>query len=163
IILPRFPDSTAFVKWLPQAKGKLVLVAAPQPTCRPSDDWTANATPASKERMDSLRARTRREWAGPDVRGTGYSLALGTGELGMRMEQAGIAGMLTSRPKDAWGTIEIFDSYNTKAPAIALSCEDYGLVYRLTENNQHPKLRLNLDAEIMGEQPIFNTVARIPG
>ncbi len=163
IILPRFPDSTAFVQWLPQAKGKLVLVAAPQPTCRPVENWEKNATPASKERMDSLRAQVRREWAGPDVRGTGYSLALGTGELGLRLEQGGVAGIITSRPKDAWGTIEIFDTYNTRAPAIALSCEDYGLVYRLTEHHQGPKLRLNLDAELRSDQPIFNTIATIPG
>jgi hypothetical protein len=163
IILPRFEDSTAFVRWLPQAKGKLVLVSAPQPTCRATDDWAQNATPASRERMDSLRARTRREWANPDVRGTGYSLALGTGELGLRLEAAGVAGIITSRPKDAWGTIEIFDTYNTKTPAIALSCEDYGLVFRLTERNQGPLLRLNLDAELLPEQPIFNTIAKIPG
>jgi hypothetical protein len=163
VILPRFPDSTAFVRWLPQAKGKLVLVAAPQPTCRPTENWEKNATPASRTRMDSLKAQVRREWAGPDVRGTGYSLALGTGELGMRLEQGGVAGVITSRPKDGWGTIEIFDSYNTKAPAIALSCEDYGLLYRLTENNQGPRLRLNLDSELLPEQPVFNTVATIPG
>ena len=53
--------------------------------------------------------------------------------------------------------------YNTRAPAVALSCEDYGLVYRLTENNQGPKLRLNLDSELLPEQPVFNTVATIPG
>lgn len=163
IILPRFPDSTAFVRWLPQAKGKLVLVAAPQPTCRPTENWEKNATPESKARMDSLKAAIRSEWAGPDVRGTGYSLALGTGELGIRLEQGGVAGIITSRPKDAWGTIEIFDSYNTRAPAIALSCEDYGLVYRLTENDQGPRLRLNLDSEILPEQTVFNTVATIPG
>jgi hypothetical protein len=163
VILPRFPDSTAFVHWLPEAKGKLVLVAAPQPTCRPAENWEKHATPASKALMDSLRAAVRREWAGPNVRGTGYSLALGTGELGKRLEQSGVAGVITSRPKDAWGTIEIFDSYNTRAPAIALSCEDYGLVYRLTENNQHPRLRLNLDAELLPEQPVFNTIAAIPG
>jgi len=163
IILPRFPDSTAFARWLPQAKGKLVLVSAPQPTCRPTENWEKNATPDSKTSMDSLKAAIRREWAGPDVRGTGYSLALGTGELGMRMEKGGVAGIITSRPKDAWGTIEIFDSYNTRAPAIALSCEDYGLVYRLTENNQGPRLRLNLDSEILPEQSVFNTVATIPG
>lgn len=163
IILPRFPDSAAFVRWLPQAKGKLVLVAAPQPTCRPVENWEKHATPESKARMDSLRAQLRREWAGPDVRGTGYSLALGTGELGLRLEAAGVAGILTSRPKDAWGTIEIFDTYNTRAPAVALSCEDYGLVYRLTERNQGPRLRLNLDAELLSEQPIFNTIATIPG
>lgn len=163
IILPRFADSLEFVAWLPQARGKLVLVSAPQPTCRPVENWEKHATPASKVRMDSLRAKVRREWAGPDVRGTGYSLALGTGELGLRLEQGGVAGIITSRPKDAWGTIEIFDTYNTRAPAIALSCEDYGLVFRLTERNQGPRLRLNLDAELKGEQPIFNTIATIPG
>jgi carboxypeptidase Q len=163
VILPRFADSTELVRWLPAAKGKLVLVSAPQPTCRPSAEWADQGTPASRERMDTLRAQVRREWANPDVRGTGYSLALGTGELGIRLEQGGVAGVLTSRPKDAWGTIEIFDSYNTRAPAVALSCEDYGLVYRLTDRGQHPVIRLNLDAEALPPQPVFNTIATLRG
>jgi hypothetical protein len=202
VVLPRFADSSEFVKWLPQAKGKLVLVSAPMPTCRPPDDWVQNATPASQLRMDSLAAATQQEWAaarGPNVppggggvRGTGYSLALGGGTLGMRLEQAGVAGVITSRPKltfripnpnaaaaggrggrggfgggpngtGGWGTMEIFETYNTIAPTIALSCEDYGLVFRLADNRQNPKLRLNLDAQLLGEQPVFNTVARIPG
>ncbi len=163
IILPRFADSTAFVRWLPNAKGKFILVAGPQPTCRPREDWATNATPESKTRMDSLRAQIQREWGGRDVRGTGYSLAIGTGELGLRLEEGGVAGVITSRPKDAWGTIEIFSTYNKKAPAIALSCEDYGLLFRLTENNQGPKLRLNLDSDLLGERPAFNTIATIKG
>lgn len=163
IVLPRFADSTEFVKWLPQAKGKFVLVSAPQPTCRPSDNWTQHATPASKLRMDSARAEVNREWGGSSVRGTGYSNALGTGSLGMRLEEGGVAGVITSRPKNAWGTIDVFETYNTKAPAIALSCEDYGLVFRLTENNQGAKLRINTDAELLGEQPIFNTIGMLKG
>lgn len=163
VILPRFADSTEFVRWLPQARGKLVLVSAPQPTCRPSESWTANATPASKARLDSLRAELQREWGGVNVRGTGYSNALGTGSLGVRLEQGGVAGVITSRPKNAWGTIDVFETYNTKAPAIALSCEDYGLVFRLTENNQSPQLRLNLDADLLGEQPVFNTIGTLRG
>lgn len=163
IILPRFKDSTEFVAWLPQAKGKFVLMSAPMPTCRPTSDWAENATPESKVRMDSLKAQVRREWGGTNVRGTGYSMALGTGALGIRMDDAGLAGMVTSRPKDGWGTIEIFDTYNKKTPALAMSCEDYGLLYRLTENRQGPKLRINLDAELKPEGPIFNTIATIPG
>jgi hypothetical protein len=163
IILPRFADSTEFVKWLPQAKGKLVLVSAPMPSCRPTEDWAQNATPASNARFDSARAAVLREWGGRNVRGTGYSLALGGGELGLRLEQGGAAGIVTSRDKDAWGTIEIFETYNTKTPAIALSCEDYGLVFRLTEHGDQPKLRLDLDSQLLGEQPIFNTVAMIKG
>lgn len=163
VILPRFADSTEFVKWLPQAKGKFVLVSAPQPTCRPTENWQQHATPASKARMDSLRADVNREWGGTSVRGTGYSNALGTGSLGMRLEEGGVAGVITSRPKNAWGTIDVFESYNTKAPAIGLSCEDYGLVFRLTENRQAPTVRLNLDADLLGEQPIFNTIGMIRG
>jgi carboxypeptidase Q len=163
VILPRFADSTEFVKWLPSARGKFILVAAPQPTCRPREDWATNATPESKDRMDSLRAQISREWGGRNVRGTGYSLAIGTGELGLRLEEGGVAGVITSRPKDGWGTIEIFETYNKKAPAIALSCEDYGLLFRLTENNQHPKLRLNLDAQLLPDHPVFNTVGMIRG
>jgi hypothetical protein len=163
VILPRFADSTEFVKWLPSARGKFVLVSAPQPTCRPREDWQTNATPEAKERMDSLRAQVTREWGGRNVRGTGYSLAIGTGELGLRLEEGGVAGVITSRPKDAWGTIEIFSTYNKRAPAIALSCEDYGLLFRLTENNQGPKLRLNLDAQSLGDRPVFNTIASIRG
>ncbi len=163
IVLPRFTDSTEFVKWLPTAKGKLVLISAPMPTCRPVEEYTREATPVSKARMDSLRRTVMSDWGGRSVRGTGYSVALGGGELGVRLEQAGAAGVITSRPKDAWGTIEIFETYNVKTPAIALSCEDYGLVFRLTENNQGPKLRLNLDAELLGEQPVFNTIGTLRG
>ncbi|HKW08848.1 MAG TPA: M20/M25/M40 family metallo-hydrolase [Gemmatimonadaceae bacterium] len=170
VILPHFADSAEFVKWLPAAKGKLVLVSAPMPTCRPPDDWEKNATPDSKARMDTLASDVQREWGGRNVRGTGYSLALGGGELGKRLEEGGVAGVITSRPKlnflqasGGWGTIEVFETYNTHAPTVALSCEDYGLVYRLTENNQSPKLRLNLDAELLGERPVYNTVAMIKG
>jgi carboxypeptidase Q len=195
VALPRFRDSTEFVKWLPQAKGKLVLVSAAMPTCRPPEDWTQNATAESALRMDSLMVATQAEWSaargGGGVRGTGYSLALGGGTLGVRLEQAGVAGMITSRPKlsfripnanaaggaggggggrggapngsGGWGTMEIFETYNTKAPTIALSCEDYGLVFRLADNKQNPKITLNLEGQLLGEQPVFNTVARIPG
>jgi carboxypeptidase Q len=199
VVLPRFKDSTEFVKWLPQARGKLVMVSAAMPTCRPPEDWAQNATAESALRMDSLMVATQAEWAasrgGGGVRGTGYSLALGGGTLGMRLEKAGVAGVITSRPKlsfripapDAaagggrggrggggfgggspngtggWGTMEIFETYNTIAPTIALSCEDYGLVFRLAENKQNPQLKINLDGQLLGEQPVFNTVARIPG
>src|ERR1043165_7648068 len=51
----------------------------------------------------------------------------------------------------------------SRMPAIGLSGEDYGLLYRLAESKQGPKLRLDLDADLLGEQPAFNTVAVIKG
>ncbi len=162
VILPAVPDSAAFVKWLPAAKGRFVLVSPPPMTCRPTADWDSNATPAADARMDSLRAQVARDWTAR-VRNTGYSMALGGGSLGVRLEEAGAAGIITSRPKNGWGTIEVFETYNTRTPAVGLSCEDYGLVYRLTENNQGPMVRVNLDAELLGERPVFNTIATVKG
>jgi carboxypeptidase Q len=215
IILPKFADSTEFVKWLPQARGKVVLLSPAWPTCRPSEDWFRYATAESKARMDSAVAAMQAEWAvdrdsAKLYRGTGRTMGLGTGTVGLRLEQAGVAGMITSRPKlsgfgiaggrgggrggrggrggaagegsmrgggrassitapvtgrgtGGWGTIEIFETYNTVAPAVTLTCEDYGLVYRLAENNQKPMVRLDLDAQLLGEVPAFNTIGTIRG
>jgi hypothetical protein len=44
-----------------------------------------------------------------------------------------------------------------------LSCEDYSLVYRLAANNQNPTVRLDLDAQLLGEVPAFNTIGTIRG
>lgn len=104
ITLPKFADSTEFVKWLPKARGKIVMLSPAWPTCRPSEDWLRFGTKASKARLDTMVTAMQREWAvDPDssklYRGTGKSMGLGTGTLGMRLEQAGVAGMVTSRNK----------------------------------------------------------------
>ena len=110
IVLPKFADSTEFVRWLPTARGKIVLLSPAWPTCRPSEDWVRWSTAASKARMDTLIALMQKDWSvmtdangKPDsaklYRGTGYALALGTGTLGLRLEKAGVAGMITSRNK----------------------------------------------------------------
>ncbi len=232
IVLPKFADSTEFVRWLPQARGKIVLLSPPWPTCRPSEDWVRFSTPAAKARMDTAVAMMNREWASDTrdstklYRGTGYSMGLGTGTLGMRLEKAGVVGTITSRTKlggfpnpfaqqgggpggpggggggfgggqgqggpasargggpaasrppaaggggfggggaagsGGWGVIEVFETYNTVAPAVTLTCEDYGLVYRLAENKQKPMVRLDTDAQLLGEQPAFNTIGVIKG
>ena len=163
IILPAFKDSLEFIKWLPSAKGKMVMISGPQQSCRPSTDWTANATGASALKMAALRDSTRFTWGGANVRGTGYSAALGGGELGLRLEQAGAAGAISFRFKDSRAGMEVFETYNKNTPTIALSCEDYGLVFRLADHKQGPKLRINLDAELLGEQPVGNVIATIKG
>jgi len=56
IILPKFRDSTEFVKWLPRARGKLVLLSPAWPTCRPSEDWYRWSTPEAMARMDTAVA-----------------------------------------------------------------------------------------------------------
>ena len=228
-----FKDSTEFVKWLPQARGKLVMISAPMPTCRSQEQWNAFGTPES---AGEAGGRCRRQphgqgWTGRNVRGTGYSAALGGGELGVRLEQGGAGGIITSRPKLAYtvrprrpgaaarrrrrwrggggggrggppatvpmtstsptapppstarrlraaiaaaggrgrgseggvGAMEVFETYNTKTPAIALNCEDYGLVYRLTDKGDHRRSASTCEGKLLGEQPVFNVVAMVKG
>jgi hypothetical protein len=103
-----------------------------------------------------------RAWA-ERVRRTGYTLSLGTGTLGRRLEQAGAAGVIANRWSNGWGVDKVFDNRNERVPAIDASCEDYGLLYRLTESNRSPLVRINAESEFLGEQPVFNTIAEIKG
>ncbi|HKS07839.1 MAG TPA: M28 family peptidase, partial [Gemmatimonadaceae bacterium] len=162
IVLPRFRDSAQFRAWLPQARGKLVMISAAMPSCRPTDDWDRNATPASAERMAAQKDSARRDWAAR-ITATGRGVALGGGSLGMALDSAGVAGVISSRPKDSRGAMEIFDTYNSRTPTIALSCEDYGLVYRLADNKMGPRIRMSLESQSLGEKPVFNVIGTMKG
>lgn len=162
VVLPEFADSTAFVQWLPQARGKFVLVSMLQPTCRPDDNWEHYALPAGFEAMKKARSEAQAAWQ-RRIQATGYGTGLGTGFLGARLEQGGVAGVIASNWSRGWGVQKVFDSRTTKVPSLDLSCEDYGLLYRLADNKQGPKLRVRADAEHLGEVPVFNTIARMRG
>lgn len=165
IALPDLPDSAAYAAWYPQARGKFVLVSFAEPTCRPDDDWLQHAAPGVFDRMDSTRAQDRAAWAAR-VRRTGFVVvsSLGAGPLGRRLGEAGALGVITLRwDNRGWGTRRVFGDLRQVVPAFDLSCEDYGLVFRLAERNQGPVIRLRADAEHRGEQPVFNTIAEIRG
>jgi hypothetical protein len=162
VILPEVADSTALAAWLPQARGKFVLISMVQPTCRPDDNWERFATAESFARMKAQRAEATQQW-NQRLQKTGYGTGLGTGTLGVRLEQGGVAGVVASRWSNGWGVQKVFDAQTTRVPSLDISCEDYGLLYRLAERNQGPRLRVKADAEHMGELPVFNTIARIPG
>ena len=110
------------------------------------------ATPESKARMDTTIVKLVAEWT-TRIRNTGYPVTAGnpTGNLGIRLEKAGAAGVIVSNfaspTGGAWGTWTVYDTKNKTAPAIAMSCEDYGLLYRLTERKQGPQITVNAVAE----------------
>jgi carboxypeptidase Q len=58
---------------------------------------------------------------------------------------------------------KIFGAQTFQAVSIDLSCEDYGLVYRLTERDQGARLRIDAEAEELGTVPMYNVIAEIPG
>jgi carboxypeptidase Q len=83
--------------------------------------------------------------------------------LNARLEAAGAAGVLTTNWSAGWGVNKVFTANTQRMPALDLSCEDYGLVFRLAENRQGPRIRLDADAEFLGEQPVFNVIAELKG
>lgn len=48
-------------------------------------------------------------------------------------------------------------------PSLDVSCEDYGLLARMAERGQGPRVRLDARANFLGERPMFNVVGEIKG
>lgn len=158
IILPDLDDSIAFQKWLPSVKGKFVLISMAQPTGRPDYNWEEFAVKESFEKMKKQREAQRDAWRNR-INKTG----LGNRELARALENAGAVGLLQSNWSNGFGVNKIFGANTKKVPTIDISLEDYGLLYRLTESGQKPKISVRADSKERGMVPTFNTLAEIKG
>lgn len=159
VVLPETVDSGVFNAWLPSARGKFVLVNYPEPTCRPDSSYVRWTGRVSFARMVSERAAARRLWERrwPTDAASQYAVA-------KRLEAAGALGVLESSWTGGWGSYRVVHmSRTSQIPSVVLSCEDYGLVHRLTERNQGPRLRLTADGELLGDVPVANVLAEIRG
>jgi hypothetical protein len=157
VLLPDVADSTAFKAWLPSAKGKFVLTNAPRLSCRMASQWEEFGTPASAEKIQADQAAVATAW-GNRSRAAGNAATLHA-----RLQQAGAAGVLGMNWSNYPGINKIFGSPSQRVPTLDLGCEDYGLVYRLAQNNQGPRIRLTAESQSLGERPVFNTIAEIKG
>lgn len=162
ILLPDLADSAAFVAWLPQAKGKFVLVSYSQPTCRPDTSWGHWAASATFDSMKAQRTAAQTAW-NQRIAHTGYEFRYAHYSLLRRLEQAGVAGFITNYWSQGWGVDKIFDTQVDHTPTVDISCEDYGLVARLAEHHEGPVLEIAAEAQARGEVPVFNVVAEIKG
>jgi hypothetical protein len=158
IIIPEAADSAAFQKWLPTVKGKFVLISMPQPTGRPDKDWEEFATKESFEKMKAARDTLRHRWEARTKKA-----GLDQKKLAQALENAGAAGIIASNWSRGYGVNKIFDANTKKIPTIDLSLEDYGLVYRLTENGGNPVIRLVAEAKFLGAVPAYNTIGEMRG
>ena len=159
ILLPDVADSLAFAAWLPSVKGKFVLISMPQPTGRPDYNWQEFATKESFERLKKERAEQAEAWRKRLLR-FGYT---GRGALPVALENAGAAGIVMSNWSNGFGVNKIFSAYTKKVPTVDLSLEDYGLLYRLTQSGQTPKISVKADSKELGVVPTFNTIAEMKG
>ncbi|MDF3077411.1 MAG: family metallo-hydrolase [Sphingobacteriaceae bacterium] len=158
VILPDLADSIAYQNWLPNIKGKFVMISMNQPTGRPDYNWEEFGTKESIERMKKDRAAQSDNWA-KRIKKTGYS----TRTLPPVLEKAGAAGVITCNWSAGFGVDKIFGAYTKKIPTVDIALEDYGLLYRLTESGHNPIIKIQTESKDRGMVPVFNTLAEIKG
>ncbi len=158
IILADLVDSNAFKAWLPNVKGKFVLISMNQPTGRPDYNWTEFATKESADKMRADRAAQTTAWT-RRIQKTG----LNARTLAITLEKAGAAGIIASNWSAGFGVNKIFSAYTKNIPTVDIALEDYGLLYRLTESGTSPKISIRTESKELGVVPTYNTIAEIKG
>lgn len=156
--MPIFKDSLDFVLWLPQVKGKFVLVSMPQPTGRPDANWKEFALAESFLKMKNHRDSLSNIWQA-SIRSTGMS----NNSIPAALEEAGALGVLSSNWSYEFGANKIFGARTYKVPSLDISLEDYGILHRLAEKGIAPKIKMETSSKDLGNVPSFNTIAQIKG
>lgn len=158
VVMPELADSNAAAQWLGTIKGKAVLTTAPQLSCRSPEQVAQFGTAETVARLTKEQEALNAAW-------TARLQAIGTapGVLQARLKEAGAAAVLGSNWSRRPGIDKIFGSPRQQLPTFDVMCEDYGLLLRLAERGQKPRVRLTAESEFLGEQPVFNTLAEIRG
>jgi carboxypeptidase Q len=156
--LPPAGDAAALERWRRDIRRGWVLLSFPEPTCRPAEQWRAFADADTYEAFARRRAAEEQAW---QERLAG----LGVAQTGLRswLAEQGAAGAFTSSWAGGYGAHRIFGDREGRLPVLALSCEDYGLLHRLADRGQGPRVRVDASAEELGTVPAFNTIATVPG
>ncbi len=128
------------------------------PTGRPDYNWQEFATAASFEKMKKERTAQQEAWASR-IKKAGYT----NRTLPVALEKAGAAGVVINNWSAGFGVDKIFGAFTKKIPTIDIALEDYGLLYRLTESGDKPKISVHTESKERGVVPTFNTIAEIKG
>ncbi|MBN4070148.1 M20/M25/M40 family metallo-hydrolase [Olleya sp. AH-315-F22] len=159
MVLPgKIEDSLSFQKWLPNVKGKFVMISMKQQTGRPDYNWEEFATEESFAKMKDERTAQSKEWRA-NIRRTGYN----SRTIIAALEEAGAAGIVASRWSRGFGANKIFSSRTKKIPTVDIELEDYGMLYRLAEYGDKPVIKVVAQSKELGRVPTFNTIAEIKG
>ena len=156
VTIPALASEAEMTAWLQSVAGKIVLLSAPETMCRARHELEQNARPETVARIDSIRSATEADYRA--------RLALLGGRRGFsRLDEAGVAGVVTSEWSGGWGVNKVFTAPTRRAVAVDVSCEHYGMLFRMAERGQGPRLRIEAEAEVLPEVPQFNVVAELKG
>ena len=154
VVLPLLETAEAAHAWLMATRGKFVMINAPTITCRTPQQMAEFATPATLASLRAAQDTIRLSFNQRNVNAAGLQDSL---------KLYGAAGVVTFGWSNYPGINKVFGSPRQQVPTFDLSCEDYGLVYRLASNNQGPKLKVQIESEFLGEAPVTNTVGEMKG
>jgi carboxypeptidase Q len=164
VVPPAGLTAESAATWLSGVRGKFVLMSAPEEMCRARQELEDNARPEVIERLNQRRQEDRMAFfermkaiGGSD---NGFRAA---GQAAALVDSAGAAGILESRWSGGWGVNKVFSTNNRNAVAIDVSCEDYGLLFRLAEGGDRVEIMVDSPAALLGEVPQFNVVAQMTG
>ncbi len=156
VLVPEFASEAEATAWLPSVAGKIVLVSPPELMCRAHQELEANTTPETVERLNQRRQAVQRSYRERLIPFGGRSAA-------QAFADAGASGIISSNWSGGWGVNKVFSAPTRDIPSVDVSCEDYGLLYRLAENGEGPRVRMDIQAESLGEMPQFNVIAELRG
>jgi carboxypeptidase Q len=158
VSLPAAGDAAALERWQRSVRGSFVLISAPEVSCRPVDQWRAFADDATYEAFIARRTAMEREWQQRRA-----DLGVPDAGIGEWLAGLGAAGAFTTNWSGGYGAVRIFGDREGRIPTVSLSCEDYGLLHRLADKGQGPRVRVDARAENLGTAPAMNTIATIRG
>jgi len=165
ITLPKVNNKGAFERWLPNVKGKIVLISQNQITGRPDYNWEEFATEESLKKMKSSKDSLAKLWR-ENIKNTGYGNRRNSSlnsEGIAKLEEAGALAIVSSYWSSGFGASKIFSASTKEVPTINLQLEDYGMLYRLAEYGNKPVIKIVAKSENLGRTQTFNSLGTIKG
>jgi carboxypeptidase Q len=167
VAIPEFASEAAFNAWLPSVRGRIVAKDFPQPTCRPLSHYEQfGQTYGGGGQAQQQGPRNAAERLVQERREAQQRFSANkpnANVLRQRLEEAGAVAILESNWSNDLGVNKVFSTNTRSIPTVDISCEDYGLVYRLAANNQGPVVRIVAESEDRGEVPAYNVIGMVRG
>lgn len=154
VTLPDVKTPEEFQKWLPNARGKFVMISAPNTSCRSPQQFKDFGAPGAFSRDSAAKSDLRAAW---------NTRFLAMGNQFAWPKNAGVLGIITTNWSQYPGIDKIFGSWRQQVPYVDVGCEDYNLLFRLADKHQGPRVRFAAESQFLGENPVFNVIATIPG
>ena len=144
--------------WKRSIRGSFVLGSPPELSCRPIDRWEEFADEDTYDAFVAAREAALDEWSARFTR-----FGVDERQFMAMLADAGAAGLLTLNWSGGYGARRVFGDQAGRTPVLSVGCEDYGLLHRLADHGQSPRVRVDARSTDRGDVPVYNTIGTIRG